>query len=70
MPFEPLSTQDIRNQLEERYGKDNVFDTNELTEKFEVIGFLAPYVTAVRKSDNEKVTLEFMHRPRFYFDVR
>jgi len=42
--------------------------TAQLTEDFNVIGFQAPFVIAIRRSDGKKGTLEFTHYPRFYFD--
>ncbi len=57
---------DIREGLEKRYGK--VWSTNEMTEDFTCIGFMAPYVVVRRKSDGVKGSLEFQHQPRFYFN--
>lgn len=54
-----------REALEATYGK--VWDTTELSEEFEVIGFLAPLVVVRRKADGVKGSLEFQHSPRFYF---
>jgi len=55
-----------KEELEERFGE--VWDTNKLQEDFYVESFFAPYVIVTRKSDNQKGTLAFQHRPRFYFD--
>lgn len=44
-----------------------VWDTKQLTEEFEVLGFAAPFVVVKRRSDGQKGSLEFTHRPRFYF---
>jgi hypothetical protein len=44
------------------------WNTTELQEDFEVLGFQAPYVVVVRKSDGQKGSLEFEHRPRRYFN--
>jgi hypothetical protein len=63
-----FTDEEIREELERQYGEDNVFDTDELQEKYTVDAFLAPYITAHRKSDNVQVTLEFTGRPRFYFN--
>ena len=54
-----------RQALEARYGQ--VWDTEELSRDFEVIGFMAPFVIVRRKSDGKKGSLEFQHQPRFYF---
>jgi hypothetical protein len=51
--------------LEARYGQ--VWDTQQLAEDFEVIGFLAPVVVVRRRSDGKKGSVEFQHSPRFYF---
>lgn len=57
-----------RGYLEERYGKDNVWTTQELQEAFEVLWFLAPLCGVIRKSDNVMGNVEFMHDPRFYYN--
>jgi len=57
-----------REELEKRHGK--VWDSQELRNEFEVIGFSAPWVIVKRKSDGVKGSLEFQHDPRFYFDFR
>lgn len=54
-----------REALEKEYGQ--VWDTNELSRDFEVLGFLAPFVIVRRKSDGVKGSLKFQHSPRFYF---
>ena len=54
-----------RQALEAQYGQ--VWDTEQLTEDFEVIGFLAPIVAVRRKADGVKGSLEFQARPRLYF---
>ena len=43
------------------------WDTQQLQEDFEVLGFAAPYVSVRRKSDGTKGLLEFTHSPRVYF---
>ena len=55
-----------RTRLESVYGK--VWDTRELSSEYEVVGFLAPFVEVKRKADGVQGTLEFQHRPRFYFN--
>lgn len=57
-----------RADLERVYGAGNVWDTAQLQEQFEVIGFMAPFVVVIRKSDRQKGSLTFQHLPRFYFD--
>ena len=55
-----------REALEATYGK--VYDTTQLQEEFDVLGFMAPFVSVVRKSDWRKGSMMFQHNPRFYFD--
>jgi len=57
-----------REALEAEYGQ--VWDTKELSNEFEVMGFMAPFVVVKRKSDGKKGSLTFQHSPRFYFDFR
>ena len=54
-----------RAELEEREGR--VWDTQELQDEFEVVGFLAPAVMVNRRSDGAQGTMTFQHRPRFYW---
>jgi hypothetical protein len=55
-----------REALEAQYGK--VWNTEELAQEFEVIGFMAPLCVVKRKSDGVKGSLEFQHSPRLYFN--
>jgi hypothetical protein len=56
-----------RKALEAEYGQ--VWDTEQLTRDFEVIGFMAPLVGVRRRSDGVKGSLEFQHGPpRLYFN--
>jgi len=59
-----------RDRLEKIYGRGNVWNTEELRRDFDVRAFLAPYVVVTRRSDGVKGTLQFQHRPRFYFDFQ
>lgn len=54
-----------REALEAEYGQ--VWDTGQLAEDFEVLGFLAPVVVVRRRADGMKGSLMFQHSPRFYF---
>jgi hypothetical protein len=54
-----------REALEAEHGV--VWDTNQLQESFEVLGFAAPLVVVRRKSDGQRGSLFFQARPRFYF---
>lgn len=60
------SVEGERADLEKRYGK--VWNTAELSQEFEVKGFMAPFVVVKRKSDGQVGSLTFQHNPRFYFD--
>lgn len=44
-----------------------VWDTEELVQDFEVLGFLAPYCVVRRRADNQLGSLAFQHDPRLYF---
>ena len=55
-----------RETLEVQHGQ--VWDTGQFAQDFEVIGFLAPLVVVRRRADGVKGSLEFQHRPRFYFN--
>ena len=57
-----------REILEEKYGQ--VWDTDQLTDDFDVQGFMAPFIVVTRKSDRQKGSLEFQHNPRFYFNFQ
>ena len=59
-----------REELEDIFGKDDVFDTQEVQESFVVNGFMAPFMGCIRKSDNVEGVLMFQHSPRFYFDFQ
>lgn len=54
-----------REYLESKHGQ--VWDTSQLQEDFEVLGFMAPLVVARRRSDGTKGSLMFQANPRFYF---
>ena len=63
---ESTDTASERQRLEAQFGQ--VWDTQQLSRDFEVLGFMAPYVVVRRKSDGRKGSLEFQHSPRFYFN--
>lgn len=54
-----------RSRLEKERGQ--VWNTEEVSKDFEIIGFMAPFVVAIRRSDGKKGSLMFQHHPRFYF---
>jgi len=64
----PRTAEDVRKDLEASYGQ--VYNTSELCETFEALGFAAPFVIVRRRSDNVKGSLEFTHGPRFYYNFR
>lgn len=57
-----------RARLEKEHGVGNVWDTKELGQTFEVLGFMAPFCIVRRKSDGKEGTVVFQHYPRFYFN--
>jgi hypothetical protein len=54
-----------REYLEHKHGQ--VWDTQQLSDDFEVIGFMAPLIVVKRKFNNQKGSLMFQASPRFYF---
>lgn len=56
-----------REYLEAQHGQ--VWDTDQLREDFEVIGFAAPLVVVRRRSDGVKGSLMFQGSPRLYFGL-
>jgi hypothetical protein len=76
-PTEPIRRERIaeinaepgsREALESQYGQ--VWNTDQLGDAFEVIGFMAPLVVVRRRSDGVKGSLEFQHNPRYYFSFK
>ena len=55
-----------REALTERYGQ--VWDTEEMRQDFEPVGFRAPYLVARKRSDGALGSLQFQHDPRYYFN--
>ena len=54
-----------REEMEAKYGQ--VWNTAEVFKDFEIHGFMAPFVTATKRSTGERGSLMFQHSPRFYF---
>ncbi|MEI8375320.1 MAG: hypothetical protein WCJ35_21070 [Planctomycetota bacterium] len=54
-----------REALEAKHGQ--VWDTDQLGDDFDVIGFSAPLVVVCHKSDDQKGSLLFQAEPRIYF---
>jgi len=48
------------------FGKQE-WTTDEAVAEFDFVGFAAPFVVVVRKSDGVRGSLEFTHSPRVYF---
>ncbi len=57
-----------REYLEAKHGK--VWDTGELQDEFQALGFLAPYIVVRRKSDGVRGSLLFQNSPRYYFEFK
>tara|TARA_R110002020_G_scaffold2751_9_gene12943 strand:- start:290 stop:526 length:237 start_codon:yes stop_codon:yes gene_type:complete len=54
-----------RRFLEERWGE--VWDTKQLTDTFKVEAFAAPFVLVQHRESGDRGSLDFQHRPRFYY---
>ena len=54
-----------RADLEKQYGQ--VWDTDQMCQDFEAIGFMAPFVVVKRRSDGVKGSLMFQNSPRYYY---
>ncbi len=54
-----------RARLRQAHGE--VWNTEELSRDFRVIGFMAPFVVVQEKSSGRKESLLFQDHPRFYF---
>ena len=57
-----------REALEAKHGQ--VWNTDELRQEYDVVGFMAPLVVVRRMSDGVKGSLMFQHSPRFYFNFQ
>ena len=55
-----------KEKLEKEFGK--VWDLGELQKEFVIHSFAAPFIIVTRKSDGQKGSMTFQHRPRFYYD--
>lgn len=58
----------IKNYFIAQYGENQVFNTEQFKNKFQVKGFLAPFVIVVEKATGKEGSLQFIHYPRFYFN--
>ena len=57
-----------REALEAEHGQ--VWNTDEMREDFDALGFMAPYIVVSRKSDGVKGSLQFQHEPRLYYSFQ
>ena len=57
-------------ELVNTYGKNNVWTSDQISQDFNIEGFMAPYVVGTRRADNVRGSLAFTHSPRFYFDFK
>ena len=60
-----LASEEIQADLEKAVKH---WDTDQLRAEFDVIGFLAPFVTVRRRADGKVGSMKFSHSPRVYFD--
>jgi hypothetical protein len=59
------TTEAVKLALQAQFG-DEVLNTAEMQEKYQVIGFGGGLCVVVRKSDGKRGSLDFTHMPRFY----
>ena len=57
-----------RPDLESKHGQ--VWDTSQLQDDFQVLGFMAPFVVVKRRSDGVRGSLMFQNSPRFYYSFQ
>lgn len=67
-PADAAADKTAKSELEGWEGQ--TWTTEQLRAEFEVVGFAAPFVGVIRKSDNKRGTVEFRHHPRIYFDFQ
>lgn len=65
-------TEAIRRIMVEKINSDPVVQdgltTEQLSDQYEVEGFMAPFVVVCRKGDGVRGSMEFRHHPRVYFN--
>jgi hypothetical protein len=63
--------QEERARLEKKYGKGNVFSTEEIKDHpiIQIIQFTAPLVIVQHKETKKLGNMMFQHYPRFYFGL-
>lgn len=57
-----------REYLEAKHGQ--VWDTSEMQQDYEALGFMAPFIIVSRRSDGVRGSLMFQHSPRFYYGFK
>jgi hypothetical protein len=57
-----------REALEAQHGQ--VWDTSELQDEFQVLGFMAPFVIVARRNDGVRGSLMFQNSPRLYYGFK
>lgn len=57
-----------REYLEQKHGQ--VWDTTQMQNEFQALGFMAPLIVVQRRSDGVRGSLTFQHNPRYYFDFQ
>jgi hypothetical protein len=67
--FAHLDGGELRTLLESTYG-NQVWNNEELLQRFEVSHFEPPYVHVISKTDGIRGTVAFNDEPRFYFSFR
>jgi hypothetical protein len=58
------------NQLQDGELPTPHWTSEEFVQEFTVLGFLAPYVHVIRKSDGVEGSIMFRHNPRIYFGFK
>jgi hypothetical protein len=66
----PADTVALYMELVRQHGKHGVWTNKEVREAFEITGFVAGFSVGIHRESGEKMTLDFTHRPRFYFGAR
>ena len=67
--FAARDTEELREVFETQYG-EQMWNSEQLLEKFEVSHFDPPYVHVIRKVDGVAGTVAFNAEPRFYFSFK
>jgi len=57
--------EEVVRRIREKYS--DACNTHEFQKQYEAIGFMAPLVVVIRRSDGVKGSMEFLHDPRIYY---